>query len=151
INRECWGSRFGSHADSISASSSFLLVFVHHFELGIDDVTLVFAGTFFFWSRLAFGPPGSRSPPWPSARRSLLIEVGTNFLKLVLQIVISSLHRLRLIPLDCVADGFDRILYLLALCFGDFVTKVLQLLLALVSKGVGVVLDFDRFFRLLVF
>jgi hypothetical protein len=125
------------------------LVFVHDFELGVDDVALVFAWAFFLRVGLGTGAhvgAGLRT----RAGGSLLVKIGADFQEFVLQVVEGLLHRVGIVLLDRFPNGFDRVLDLLAFVFRNLVTEILELLLALVSQSVGVVLDLDRFFRLLV-
>src|SRR3954470_21765214 len=128
----------------------FLFVFVHDFELGVDDVALVFAWAFFLRVGLRAGAhvgAGLRT----GVGGSLLVKIGADFLELVLQVVVGLLHRVGIVLLDRFPNGFDRVLDLLAFVFRNLVAEILELLLALVSQSVGVVLDLDRFLRLLVF
>src|ERR1043166_3330780 len=130
----------------------FLLVFVHDFELGVDDVALVFPRTFVLRTGLrARVGPSLRARRWSGAGRGLLVKVGADFLELVLQVVVSPLHRVGIVLLDRFPNGLDRVLDLLALVLRNLVAEILELLFALVSQSVGVVLDLDRFLRLLVF
>src|ERR1043166_8475207 len=123
----------------------FLLVFVHDFELGVDDVALVFPRTFVLRTGLrARVGPSLRARRWSGAGRGLLVKVGADFLELVLQVVVSPLHRVGIVLLDRFPNGLGRVLR-------NLVAEILELLFALVSQSVGVVLDLDRFLRLLVF
>src|SRR5947208_15312157 len=76
--------------------------------------------------------------------------LSADFLELVLQVVVGPLHRVGVVAIDRVAHRGDRVLDLFAFVARDFVAKFFQLLLALVGEHVGVVLDLDRFLRLLV-
>src|SRR6476661_2517460 len=130
--------------------SLLLLVFVHDFELGVDDVALVFARAFFLGPGLRTGAHvGARLGT--SVGGSLLVKIGADFLELVLQVVVGLFHRVGIVLLDRFPNGFNRVLDLLAFVFRNLVAEILELLLALVGQSVGVVLDLDRFFRLLVF
>jgi hypothetical protein len=81
----------------------------------------------------------------------LLVKLGADFLELVLKIVVSALHRVGVVAIDRVAHGRDSVFDLLFLVAGNLVAELFQLLLRLIREHVGVVLDLDRFLRLLVF
>src|SRR5439155_23477812 len=86
-----------------------------------------------------------------SAGGGLFVKVGADFLELVLQVVVGLLHRVGIVLLDRFPNRFDRVFDLLPFVFRNLVAEILQLLLTLVGQGVGIVLDLDRFLRLLVF
>src|SRR5437667_5760289 len=132
--------------------SLLLLVFVHDFEFRIDNVAFAtFTGAFFgaptrtsFWSRLRTSLRAS-----PGGR--LLVKLGADFLKLVLEIVISPFHRIGVVAINRVTDGGDGVFDGFLFVARDFVTEFFQLHLALIREHVSVVLDLDGFLRLLVF
>src|SRR5439155_6709190 len=86
-----------------------------------------------------------------SLRRRLFVKLGADVLKLALEIVVSALDRVGVVFVDRFTDGGDRVLDRFAFVGRDFVAKFFQLFLGLIRQRVGVVLDLDRFLRLLVF
>src|SRR5207302_714459 len=64
--------------------------------------------------------------------------------------VVRQLHRVGVVAIDGVAHGGDGVFDGFLFVAGNFVTEFFQLLLALIREHVGVVLDLDRFLRLLV-
>src|SRR5438067_9685026 len=134
---------------ALNIKSLLLLIFVHDFELGVDDIALVLPWTFFL--RTGLGPAGFGPRVRTVAGGGLLVKIGADFLELVLQVVVGALHRVGVVLLDRFPNRFDRVLDLLPFVFRNLVAEILELLLALVGERVGVVLDLDRFLRLLVF
>src|SRR5205823_8062683 len=146
------GSSSGVYELQPTNSLLFLLVFVNYFKLCIDDVAIAATSPGAFFSplaRLRF-----RAWLWSGLRarpgRRLFVKFSADFLELVLQIVVGSFHRFGVVLFDCFAHRGDGVFHLLLLVAGNLVAEFLQLLLALISKVIGVVLDLDRFLRLLV-
>src|SRR6476659_2990335 len=128
-----------------------LLVFVYDFELGVDNVVaLILARTFL---RLTLRAGSSRIWLTTGSRTGgrLLVKISANFLEPVLQLVVTAPHSVSVILLDGVTDSLDGVFNLFPLLSGNLVAQVLQLLLTLIGEGVSVVLDFNRFLRLLIF
>src|SRR5438067_7891602 len=80
----------------------------------------------------------------------LFVKFGTDFLEFILQIIVGPFHRFGIVLFDRFAHRGDGVFHLLLLVAGNLVAQFLQLLIALISKVIGVVLDLDRFLRLLV-
>ena len=80
----------------------------------------------------------------------MFVKIGADFLELVLQIVVGPFHRVDVVAIDRVANGRNGVFDLLLLVAGNLVAQLFQLLLGLIGKHVGVVLDLDCFLRLFV-
>src|SRR5438067_158189 len=80
----------------------------------------------------------------------LFVKFGTDFLEFILQVIVGPFHRFGIVLVDRFAHRGNGVFHLLLLVAGNLVTEILQLLLALISEVVGVVLNLDRFFRFLI-
>src|SRR5437868_5375977 len=84
------------------------------------------------------------------ARGCLFVKLGADFLELVLQVIVSPLHRVGVVLIDRFTHRGDGVLDLLLLVTGNLIAQFFKLFLALIREHVGVVLDFDRFLGLLI-
>src|SRR6266567_2269363 len=131
--------------------SLLLLVFVHDFEFCIDNVAFAaFTAAFFGRPTRTSFRSGLRTSLRASPRGRLLVKLGADFLELVLQLVVRALHRVGVVAIDRVPHRGDGIFNGFLFVSGNLVTEFFQLLLALIREHVSVVLDLDRFLRLLV-
>ena len=125
-----------------------LLVLVHDLELRVDDIALVLSRTILpFTLRLTLGACACSC----AGSGRLFVKFFADALELILKVVVGDFDRVGVAAFEGFADGFDLSLDFLLLVLGDLIAQLLELLLALLGKVVGVIADFDSFLRLLVF
>src|SRR6186713_622098 len=111
-----------------------LLVFVDDLEVGVDDLAFVFLLGSGFGVR-GFGSVLRRRGTGGAGARHLLISFGED----LLQFLLLRFHRRMVVVGDRLFERVDLFLQRLLLRIGDFVAHVLERLLNLINRGLGLV------------